>query len=75
MKGVGLLEIRGRFAGVWVEDNSGVCSDPPADDHSVHCNQTNPTEIQTGQATEGGGPTPVVVGTAYGFGRPGHAVI
>ncbi len=74
-KGVGLPEIRGRFAGVWDEDNSGVHSDPPADDRSVRCNQTYPTGMQTGQATEGGGPTPVVVGTAYGFGRPGRVVI
>ncbi len=74
-KGMGLPEIRGCFEGVWDEDDSGVRSDPPADDRSVCCNQTDPTGMQTGQATEGGGHTPVVVGTAYGFGHPGSAVI
>ncbi len=74
-KEVGLPKIRGRFAGVWDEDNSGVRSDPPADDHGVRCDQTNLTGMQTGRATEGGRPAPVVVGTAYGFGCPGRAVI
>ncbi len=31
--------------------------------------------MQTGRATEGGGPTLVVVGTAYGFGRPRRTII
>jgi hypothetical protein len=36
---------------------------------------TNSTGMQTGQATEGGSFTPLVVGTAYGFGRPRRAII
>ncbi len=72
---MGFPEIRGRFEGVWDEDNSGVPSDPPADNCGVRCNQTNPTGMQTGRGTEGGSPTLVVVGTAYGFGHPGRAVI
>ncbi len=31
--------------------------------------------MQTGRATEGGGPTLVVVGTAYGFGCPRRTII
>ncbi len=37
-EGMGLSKVGGCFEGVQDEDNSGVCSDPPADDRGVHCN-------------------------------------
>ncbi len=57
------------------EDHGGVRPDPLADNHVVRCDPTNSTGMQTGRATEGGSSAPLVVGAAYGFGRPRHAVI
>jgi hypothetical protein len=57
------------------EDHGGVHPDPPADNRGVCCDPTNSTGMQTGQATEGGSSAPLVVGTAYGFGRPRCTVI
>ncbi len=57
------------------EDHGGVRPDPPADDHGVHCDPTNSTGMQAGQATEGGSFAPMVVRMAYGFGHPRCAVI
>ena len=67
-EGMGLSKVGGCFDGVRDEVHSGVRSDLPTDDHGVRCNLTNPPGMQTGQATEGGGSTLMVVGTAYGFG-------
>ncbi len=37
-EGMGLSKVGGCFDGVRDEDDSGVCSDPPADNRSVRCN-------------------------------------
>jgi hypothetical protein len=68
LEGMGLSKVGGCFDGVQDEVHSGVRSDPPADNCGVCCDSTNPPGMQTGQATEGGGSTLMVVGTAYGFG-------
>jgi hypothetical protein len=60
---------------MWDENHGGLDPDLPVDDWGVCCNPTNSTGMQTGQTTEGGSSAPLVVGTAYRFGRPRCTVI
>jgi hypothetical protein len=48
LEGMGLSKVGGCFDGVRDEVHSGVRSDPPADNCSVHCDSTNPPGMQTG---------------------------
>ncbi len=72
---VDISKVRGCLEGMRDEDHSEVCSDPPADNRGVCCNPSNSSGMQTGWATEGGSSAPLVVGTAYGFGRPRCTII
>ncbi len=64
-----LSAIGGCFAGVQPKNNGGVYWYQTADDRGVRGNPLDSQQMQTGQAKEGSGTMPMVVGTAHG---PGH---
>ncbi len=64
-----LSMVGGCATGVWDGNNGGVYWYSMADNCGVHGNPPDPKQMQTKQAKEGSGTTPMVVGTAHG---PGH---
>ena len=64
--------VSGCATGVWLENNGGVYWYPTADNPGVHGNLPDPQQMQTGQAKEGSGTTPLVVEIAHGPGRQRH---
>jgi hypothetical protein len=67
-----LSMVGGCFAGVWPENNGGVYRYQMADNCGVPGDPPDPQQMQTGQAKEGSGTMPMVVGTVHGPGRQRH---